>query len=206
MANEAVGMIETKGLVALVQATDAMLKAASVTFMGWNKVGSGLCSVYVCGDVGSVCRGRCGRDGKLRACSRRSAERARDCPAAQQSCQRIAPMNLSRLRVTRAARYARMFIAKVIGNVVSTQKIAKFRGAELLLIQPYISREGKPSGLRRFGCGCRQRGSRGGRVRDVHAGQFGPPHADHGKNAPVDAVIVGIVDSVEVEGAALEKP
>ena len=54
MANEAVGMIETKGLVALVQATDAMLKAASVKFMGWNKVGSGLCSVFVCGDVGSV--------------------------------------------------------------------------------------------------------------------------------------------------------
>jgi len=51
MANEAIGMIETKGLVALVQATDAMLKAASVKFVGWN---SGLCSVYVTGDVGSV--------------------------------------------------------------------------------------------------------------------------------------------------------
>jgi microcompartment protein CcmL/EutN len=47
MANEAIGMIETKGLVALVQATDAMLKAASVKFVGWNKVGSGLCSVFV---------------------------------------------------------------------------------------------------------------------------------------------------------------
>ncbi len=43
MASEALGMIETKGLVALVQATDAMLKAASVKYMGWNKVGSGLC-------------------------------------------------------------------------------------------------------------------------------------------------------------------
>jgi len=54
MANEAVGMIETKGLVALVQATDAMLKAASVKYAGWNKVGSGLCTVFVTGDVGSV--------------------------------------------------------------------------------------------------------------------------------------------------------
>jgi ethanolamine utilization protein EutM len=54
MANEAIGMIETKGLVALVQATDAMLKAASVKFVGWAKVGSGLCSVDVTGDVGSV--------------------------------------------------------------------------------------------------------------------------------------------------------
>ena len=54
MANEAIGMIETKGLVALVQATDAMLKAASVKFVGWNKIGSGLCSVFVQGEVGSV--------------------------------------------------------------------------------------------------------------------------------------------------------
>ncbi len=54
MASEALGMIETKGLVALVQATDAMLKAASVKYVGWNKVGSGLVSVYVTGDVGSV--------------------------------------------------------------------------------------------------------------------------------------------------------
>jgi len=54
MANQAIGMIETKGLVALVQATDAMLKAASVEYAGWNKVGSGLCSVFVQGDVGSV--------------------------------------------------------------------------------------------------------------------------------------------------------
>jgi ethanolamine utilization protein EutM len=54
MANEAVGMIETKGLIAMVQATDAMLKAASVEFVGWNKIGSGLCSVFVQGDVGSV--------------------------------------------------------------------------------------------------------------------------------------------------------
>ncbi|HTP86735.1 MAG TPA: BMC domain-containing protein [Bryobacteraceae bacterium] len=47
-------MIETKGLVALVQATDAMLKAAPVQFAGWKKVGSGLCSVFVTGDVGAV--------------------------------------------------------------------------------------------------------------------------------------------------------
>ncbi len=54
MANMAVGMIETKGLVALVQAADAMLKAANVEYVGWKKIGSGLCSVFVSGDVGSV--------------------------------------------------------------------------------------------------------------------------------------------------------
>lgn len=54
MANMAIGMIETKGLTAVVTATDAMLKAASVEFVGWRKIGSGLCSVFVQGDVGSV--------------------------------------------------------------------------------------------------------------------------------------------------------
>lgn len=50
----AIGMIETRGLVALVQATDAMLKAANVQFKGWKKVGSGLCTVFVAGDVAAV--------------------------------------------------------------------------------------------------------------------------------------------------------
>jgi len=50
----AIGMIETKGLVALVQATDAMLKAANIQFKGWKKVGSGLCTVFVAGDVAAV--------------------------------------------------------------------------------------------------------------------------------------------------------
>jgi len=51
---EALGMIETKGFCALVEATDAMMKAANVTFMGWDKVGSGLCTVFVTGDVAAV--------------------------------------------------------------------------------------------------------------------------------------------------------
>jgi len=54
MAQMAIGMIETRGLVALVQATDAMLKSASVDFRGWKKVGSGLCTVFVGGDVAAV--------------------------------------------------------------------------------------------------------------------------------------------------------
>ncbi|MDD8024899.1 MAG: BMC domain-containing protein [Acidobacteriota bacterium] len=54
MVNPAIGMIETRGLTALVMATDAMLKASAVEFMGWRKVGSGLCSAYVKGDVAAV--------------------------------------------------------------------------------------------------------------------------------------------------------
>lgn len=51
---EALGMIETKGFVVLVEATDAMLKAANVEFLGWDKVGSGLVSAFVTGDVAAV--------------------------------------------------------------------------------------------------------------------------------------------------------
>jgi carbon dioxide concentrating mechanism protein CcmO len=51
---QALGMIETKGLVALFEAADAMLKAANVTFAGWEKVGSGLVTVFVEGDVAAV--------------------------------------------------------------------------------------------------------------------------------------------------------
>ena len=54
MESTAIGMIETKGLVPLVFATDAMLKAARVKFKGWRKVGSGLCTTFVAGDVASV--------------------------------------------------------------------------------------------------------------------------------------------------------
>lgn len=51
---QALGMIETKGLVALFEASDAMLKAANVTFAGWETVGSGLVTAFVEGDVAAV--------------------------------------------------------------------------------------------------------------------------------------------------------
>ena len=51
---EALGMIETKGLVPLIEASDAMLKAANVTLVGWQKIGSGLVTAMVVGDVAAV--------------------------------------------------------------------------------------------------------------------------------------------------------
>jgi ethanolamine utilization protein EutM len=51
---EALGMIETKGLVPLVEASDAMLKAANVTLIGWQKIGSGMVTALVVGDVAAV--------------------------------------------------------------------------------------------------------------------------------------------------------
>ncbi len=98
-----------------------------------------------------------------------------------------------------------MFIAKVIGNVVATQKNDKFLGMKLLLIQPYVGRGGR----------LEVSGSSVVAVDSVGAGVGECVLFTQGssarltpvtKDAPVDAVIVGIVDSVEVEGKLLEKP
>jgi ethanolamine utilization protein EutN len=98
-----------------------------------------------------------------------------------------------------------MFIAKAIGNFVSTQKPPKFRGMKLLLVQPYISKDGK----------LQISGSSVVAVDSVGAGVGESALLTQGssarltpttKGAPVDAVIVGIVDAIEVEGALEEKP
>ncbi|MGO2082849.1 BMC domain-containing protein [Vagococcus sp.] len=54
MNSDALGMIETRGYVAAIEAADAMVKAANVNLIGTEKIGSGLVSVLVRGDVGAV--------------------------------------------------------------------------------------------------------------------------------------------------------
>ena len=54
MNGEAIGLIETRGLVGSVEAADAMVKAANVTLMGQERIGGGLVKVIVKGDVGAV--------------------------------------------------------------------------------------------------------------------------------------------------------
>ncbi|PHV72120.1 ethanolamine utilization protein EutM [Sporanaerobium hydrogeniformans] len=54
MKQEALGMVETRGLVAAIEAADAMVKAADVVLVGTEKIGSGLITVMVRGDVGAV--------------------------------------------------------------------------------------------------------------------------------------------------------
>jgi ethanolamine utilization protein EutM len=54
MEKQALGMVETKGLVGAVEAADAMVKAANVVLVGKEKIGSGLVTVMVRGDVGAV--------------------------------------------------------------------------------------------------------------------------------------------------------
>ncbi|HNR68857.1 MAG TPA: BMC domain-containing protein [bacterium] len=54
MAQEALGMVETRGFIAAIEAADAMVKAANVELVGKTQVGSGLVSIIVRGDVGAV--------------------------------------------------------------------------------------------------------------------------------------------------------
>jgi len=54
MVKQALGMVETKGLIGSIEAADAMVKAANVTLIGKEKIGSGLVTVMVRGDVGAV--------------------------------------------------------------------------------------------------------------------------------------------------------
>ena len=54
MNSDALGMVETKGLVGAMEAADAMVKAANVNLVGYEKIGSGLVTVMVRGDVGAV--------------------------------------------------------------------------------------------------------------------------------------------------------
>ena len=53
-SGDALGMVETRGFVGMVEATDAMVKTANVTFVGWQKVDAGLVTAIVRGDVAAV--------------------------------------------------------------------------------------------------------------------------------------------------------
>ena len=54
MPSEALGLLECKGLVALMEGADAMMKAANVEMIGWDKAGSGIVTAFVKGDVAAV--------------------------------------------------------------------------------------------------------------------------------------------------------
>ncbi len=54
MAQQAMGMIETKGLISLFEASDAAMKSANVTMTGWEKIGSGMVTAFFVGDVAAV--------------------------------------------------------------------------------------------------------------------------------------------------------
>ncbi|MEO8657233.1 MAG: EutN/CcmL family microcompartment protein [Bryobacteraceae bacterium] len=98
-----------------------------------------------------------------------------------------------------------MFLAKVIGSIVSTQKSPEFEGMKLLFIQPYINKDRTlvPSGSSIVAVD-----SLGAGVGELVLFTQGSSArlTPTTKGAPVDAVIVGIVDSVEVGGTLVPKP
>lgn len=98
-----------------------------------------------------------------------------------------------------------MFLAKVIGTVVSTQKNQKFQGMKLLLIQPYISREGE---LVASGSSVVAVDSVGSGIGELVMFTQGSSArlTEMTRDMPTDTVIIGIVDSVEVGGKRLAKP
>jgi len=98
-----------------------------------------------------------------------------------------------------------MFLAKVIGNVVSTQKNARFLGSKLMLIQPYVTREGKLVVSGSSVVAIDSSGAGEGEFVMFTQGSSARL-TDTTRDLPVDAVIVGIVDTVEVAGQRLEKP
>jgi ethanolamine utilization protein EutN len=98
-----------------------------------------------------------------------------------------------------------MNIGKVIGTVVSSQKDPKFSGLKLLLVQPYQAKTG----------GLATGGSAVVAVDCVGSGQgewvmytqgSSARQTECTKNVPTDAVIVGIVDTLEIEGKKVERP
>jgi len=98
-----------------------------------------------------------------------------------------------------------MFLAKVIGTVVSTQKNQKFQGMKLLLIQPYISRDGE---LIASGSSVVAVDSVGSGIGELVMFTQGSSArlTDMTRDMPTDTVIIGIVDTVEVGGKRLAKP
>ncbi|RPI27169.1 MAG: ethanolamine utilization protein EutN [Acidobacteria bacterium] len=98
-----------------------------------------------------------------------------------------------------------MFLAKVIGTVVSTQKNPKFLGMKLLLIQPYITREGE---LVQSGSSVVAVDSVGAGIGELVMFTQGSSArlTDVTRDSPTDTVIVGIVDTVEIGGKRLAKP
>ena len=98
-----------------------------------------------------------------------------------------------------------MFLAKVIGSVVATQKDPKLLGSKLLLIQPYITKDralvaSGSSIVAVDGLGA----GNGECVLFTQGSSARLTPAT--REAPIDAVIVGIVDAVEVEGKEVAKP
>ena len=119
---EALGMVETKGLVAMIEAADAMVKAANVTLIGYEKIGAGFVTAIVRGDVAAV---KAATDAGA-AAARRVGELV--------SVHVIPRPHGSVDERFRSVTAASMIIARILGTVVSSQKDERLLGKKLLIV------------------------------------------------------------------------
>jgi microcompartment protein CcmK/EutM len=98
-----------------------------------------------------------------------------------------------------------MFLAKVIGNVVATQKDPKLVGSKLLLVQPYVTKDRTLVASGSSIVAVDGLGAGTGECVLFTQGSSARLTPET-REAPIDAVIVGIVDTVEVEGKEVAKP
>ena len=180
---EALGMVETKGLVAMIEAADAMVKAANVTLVGYEKIGAGFVTAIVRGDVAAV---KAATDAGA-AAARRVGElvSVHVIPRPHGSVDDAMPIG---------APGARMIIARILGTVVSSQKDERLEGKKLLIVRP-INLDGTDTtgyvvAVDTVGAGFHERVL-------VVAGSSARLAQDM-KDAPVDAAVVGVIDTVDI--------
>ena len=194
---EALGMVETKGLVAMIEAADAMVKAAKVTLVGWEKIGAGYVTAIVRGDVaavkaatdaGAAAARRVGELVSVHVIPRPHAEprgRAAD-RQGQRAAPRRSPASQQHVRHDDSRPRRRDRRRHPQGPAAGQQQAAG-RAPD------GSARQGRRqlSGRRRHrGCRCRRNGAH--RQRQLR------PHGVRHEGLPVDAAIVGIVDTVDV--------
>ena len=185
---EALGMVETKGLVAMIEAADAMVKAAKVTLVGWEKIGAGYVTAIVRGDVAAV---KAATDARRRGrASRRRAGVGSRHPEAAREPRGRAPHR-------EGDREREMILAKIVGTVVATRKDERLVSNKLLIARP-MDPQGKPEGNFLVAVDTVDAGV--GETVLIVSGSSARM-ASGMKDCPVDAAIVGIVDTIAIREA-----
>ena len=138
---EALGMIETKGLVAMIEAADAMVKAAKVTLVGWEKIGAGYVTAMVRGDVAAV---KAATDAGA-AAARRVGElvSVHVIPRPHASLEDALPIGKANAQGLAGAGCSSV-LAKVVGTVVATRKDPRLVSNKLMVARPHRSPRASP--------------------------------------------------------------
>ena len=195
---DALGMIETKGFVGMVEAADAMVKAAKVELVGYEKTGGGYVTAIVRGDVAAV--------KAATEAGQRAAERVGELVSVHviprphanidRCCRSAATGEAERRRPAQVGPAAMRRSARSSARVVATRKEPTLEGLKLLVVRA-CDVDGKPTGgivvaVDAVGAGV-------GEV-VLYASGSSARQTQVDQNRPVDATIMAIVDEIEVGG------